>query len=200
MPERLTLDVAKGALDLLNGLIDEFPFAGAARFISTLLWPVDVVFSPVSTRIVWVDNALRCAARRGRSTLIHRCIAARNVAAVPAIDLQANRVIWIVSLGPQRRGYMDRPIARITKTKMRIKTSTPDDPSMIRLIVIRTCFGHAHLRADIRCGPSTNQTGHRRLVLWFREVCFSASKESPVECCLSLHWRGRRSTQPTSST
>ena len=54
-----------------NALIPQRPDLSAHAL--ALLWPVDVVFSPVSTRIVWVDvstrivwvdNALCCAARR----------------------------------------------------------------------------------------------------------------------------------------
>jgi hypothetical protein len=62
------------------------------------------VASPASyRRIIWIDEALGGPARCRRLTLSHRCKTAGNVAATPLVDLHADRVIRIVSLGGCRR-------------------------------------------------------------------------------------------------
>src|SRR5947209_17310543 len=59
---------------------------------------------------IWIDDALGRSARCRRLTLSHRCIATLKVEVDHVVvDLKTNRVVWVVSLSPCRRGHMDRP-------------------------------------------------------------------------------------------
>src|SRR5690348_3224474 len=62
------------------------------------------------TMIVGVDHAGSRAARRGGLALPHRLVGALEIIVDHAalVDLETDRIIWIVSLGPRRRRGIGR--------------------------------------------------------------------------------------------
>ena len=86
---------------------------------------------------------------------------------------------------PKARLHGSPRPSELPKPKRASEPPHPMIQARIRLIFIPICFGHARLRAGIRCRiVDQSERTSAPCVLASRCLLFQPPKESPVECCL----------------
>src|SRR5580704_12448748 len=127
-----------------------FPAISPAQNLPLL---VGLLFARSGFCIIWIDHAARGSARCRRRALGHRGVTAFEIVVHHAlVDLKANRVFWVVGLGPCRRGKHDRADRQSCAKQT------------YRVLHVRSPF----LRQEIRAGHRTLTTG------FFLDCCAAA--------------------------